>query len=73
MPKRKPDLVGTLEMAERLDVPVQTIKTWRARGVLPAPDFELSGSLLWLWPTIAEWSKETGHPRRREATTGETS
>lgn len=59
-----PDLVGRAEIAERLGVPVNTVAIWRKRGVLPPPEWELSGGPIWRWEVIAEWSERTGHPRR---------
>ncbi len=54
------DLVGVADIAERLGVRPQTAATWRHRGLLPEPDWMVSGLPVWDWPTIAAWAKTTG-------------
>ena len=53
-------LVSTQEIALRLGVKHKTVYTWRARGVLPEPDFDLGVGPVWLWETIEAWARETG-------------
>lgn len=60
MSKSKPELVGVQEIAELLDVVHQTAKQWRARGVLPEPEWTVSGVPVWRKATILKWAKETG-------------
>jgi hypothetical protein len=55
-----PALVDIAAIAERLDVPKDTVHKWRFRGILPAPDFDLSMGPAWWWDTIEEWAKATG-------------
>ena len=52
--------VGPVEIAERLGVARATVDTWRQRGVLPAPDWHVSGRPLWDWPTVESWARDTG-------------
>ena len=56
-------LVSTQEIAQRLGVKHQTVHTWRARGILPEPDFDLGVGPVWLWETIREWAVSTGRLR----------
>ena len=63
--QNKPDVVGLHEIAERLKVPVNTVRVWRARGVLPPEDYMLNKTPGWLWATIVAWHKvprPTGNP-----------
>lgn len=52
--------VGVADLAARLGVEAQTARNWRTRGVLPAPDWTVSGSPVWRWATIEAWARETG-------------
>jgi ParB/RepB/Spo0J family partition protein len=52
--------LGLAEIADRLGAQSNTVKAWRARGTLPAPDFELSGVPAWWSSTIDRWAIETG-------------
>jgi hypothetical protein len=54
------DLVGLTEIAERLGNPVDTVKKWRHRGLLPEPDWQLAAGPVWEWETIRIWALETG-------------
>lgn len=51
----KADPVGLKEIAERLGVKPQTAQVWRHRGILPAPEWTVSGAPAWDWPTIKAW------------------
>lgn len=57
---RLADPVGLYEIAERLGVRQQLAYTWRQRGVLPEPKFELAMGPVWDWPTIEAWARDTG-------------
>ena len=54
------DLVGLLEIADRLGVAHQTVRQWRRRGLLPAPSWVVSGVPIWEWTTIRTWAQTTG-------------
>ncbi len=53
------DPVGAADIAARLGVRAETAATWRHRGLLPEPDWTVSGSPVWDWSQIAEWAAET--------------
>jgi len=55
-----PDLVGPVEIAERLGVERATVDKWRQRRVLPDPAATISGSPIWKWGEIVEWASRTG-------------
>jgi ParB family chromosome partitioning protein len=52
--------VGIAEIAQLLEVKLQTVNTWRHRGILPEPAFQLSGSPAWWKEDIEEWARATG-------------
>jgi hypothetical protein len=56
----KVDPVGLLEIAERLGVTRNTVDQWRARHLLPSPEWTVGGRPAWNWPTIIGWARETG-------------
>ena len=50
------DVVGAIEIADRLDVKLRTIHTWRtARKIMPPADLIVNGSAAYIWETIVEW------------------
>lgn len=55
-----PDLVGLVEIADLLEVERQTPRAWRLRGVLPDPDYVISGTPVWRRATIERWARDTG-------------
>jgi uncharacterized protein YjcR len=57
----KPDVVDAAEVANRLNVSLHTVHTWRQRPAskFPAVDFELAVGPLWLWETIEAWAVAT--------------
>lgn len=59
MPPKNCDPVGSNDIAARLGVAEQTVKTWKQRGVLPPPSWTVSGRPAWNWPDIAKWARET--------------
>jgi hypothetical protein len=63
-----PDLVGPMEIAERLKVQRGTVHTWRLRGVLPEPLAVISGVPIWDWEAIKVWAAE----RKRHGAYGPT-
>lgn len=54
------DLVGPIEMADRLGVQRDTVHKWRYRRVLPEPLMTLSGTPIWEWETIWQWAEDRG-------------
>ena len=58
--KRHLDLVGIREIADRLGVRTQTASAWRYRGLLPEPEWEVSGRAVWRWKVIRRWADQTG-------------
>lgn len=54
------DLVGLVEIADRLGVQRATADQWRARGNLPRPIREVGGRPAWDWPAIRLWAYQTG-------------
>lgn len=52
--------LGIPEIAERLGVQRETVDQWRARGILPDPDWTVGGRPAWRWSTIRRWARETG-------------
>lgn len=48
------------EIAALLRVEAQTARNWRTRGVLPEPDWTVSGGPAWSWPRVAAWAMRTG-------------
>lgn len=53
-------LVGLVEIAELLGVRQQTAQVWRTRGVMPEPDFTVSGTPVWHRQSIVRWARQTG-------------
>lgn len=60
------NLVGAKEIADRLSVSrPQVVYTWRRRHPdFPQPVVSLSIGLVWYWPDVARWAKETGRAKR---------
>lgn len=57
--------VGQTEIAERLGVPLDTVRKWRTRGLLPAPTWTVGGRPAWDWSDIDTWARETGRSYKR--------
>ena len=55
-------LVGTTEIAERLGVKRQhVVHDWRRRYPdFPKPVAHLKTALIWYWPDVERWAKQTG-------------
>jgi hypothetical protein len=53
-------LVDIAAIAERLDVPKDTVNKWRHRDLLPDPDYPLAVGPVWEWETIRVWAERTG-------------
>lgn len=51
------DLVGMMEIADRLGVQRQTVRLWRHRGVFPEPLAVVSRTPLWRWRDVDKWAK----------------
>ncbi len=55
-------LVGAAEIAQRLGVKrPQVVHEWRRRyDVFPQPVATLQQAMVWNWPEVERWAKETG-------------
>ena len=55
-------LVGAAEIAERLGLAhTQAVHNWRVRHEdFPEPIRDLEAGLIWYWPDIEEWARDTG-------------
>lgn len=54
-------LVGANEIAERLGVQYRVVHDWRRRhGDFPEPVAHLKTALIWSWPEVERWAKQTG-------------
>jgi hypothetical protein len=56
----KPLPVGCTDIATRLGVKPQTVQMWHWRGLLPEPDWTVSGAPAWDWNNVHEWARSTG-------------
>jgi hypothetical protein len=54
------DPVDLQAIADRLEVPKDTVNKWRYRGLLPAPDFPQLANPVWEWETVRLWAEATG-------------
>ena len=56
------DLVGTVEIAERMGLAqYQTVHLWRRRYEdFPEPVVALKQTLLWSWSEVEEWARRRG-------------
>jgi hypothetical protein len=64
------DLVGTVEIAQRLSVrDHNVVNTWRSRHPdFPPPVVTLRTGRIWSWTEVREWAARTGRlPSRRPA------
>lgn len=56
------DLVGAAEIAERLGLShTQSVHTLRRRDpAFPEPVARLRQALVWSWPDVEQWARDTG-------------
>jgi hypothetical protein len=56
------ELVGATEIAQRLRLAQpQTVHSWRRRySDFPKPVATLKQALVWYWPDVARWARQTG-------------
>jgi len=54
------DVVGEVDIADRLNVPVNTVRAWSKRRTLPVPDWRVSGRPAWEWIAVREWAGDRG-------------
>lgn len=53
--------VGTVEIAERLNVTRKAVDAWRARDTgFPEPTWTVGGRPAWDWDLVEAWALETG-------------
>jgi hypothetical protein len=55
-------VLGTAELAQRINEPVYLVAKWRQRGKVPAPDFDLAMGPVWLSSSIDAW-EAAGRPK----------
>jgi hypothetical protein len=60
------DLLGVIDAARHFGWRVDTVRKWRHRGLLPAPDVVVSGSPAWRAITLEAWAIRTGREYQRE-------
>jgi hypothetical protein len=71
---RDDDLVGLVEIAQRLDVAMSTARMWKLRSQrgeldppLPEPlAFVASGTPVYSWREVAAWARETSRLSEEE-------
>ena len=63
----KSHLLDMSAIADRLDYPVNTVRVWRKRGLLPDPVAELAIGPVWNTSDIDKWTDETGRRRDSES------
>lgn len=56
----KPEPVGIVEIAQRLDVKRRTVDQWGQRDLLPAPRWTVGGRPCWDWADVEAWARKTG-------------
>lgn len=58
------DPVTMQTIAERIDVPYQTVRSWamglRGDKTFPTPDYIAGHTHVWEWRTVRIWLHETG-------------
>jgi hypothetical protein len=61
------ELVGTAEIAERLDLAdPRVVHTWRYRYAdFPEPVAHLRQAMVWRWPDVERWAVRTGRLERK--------
>lgn len=59
--------MGLTELADRLGVKPTTPHQWKRRGLMPPPDYTISGILAWDWRTILRWAGLNGKIHSAEA------
>lgn len=65
------DVVGSREIAERLDVKLATVYMWRQRHEelripFPEPRGAVSGVPWWSWRDVERWARKTGRFPKEE-------
>lgn len=56
----RPEIVGEVQIATRLDVDEGVVLEWVERGLLPPPEGEVAGFRAWRWGTVRDWARRTG-------------
>jgi len=64
---RSLNIVGPQEVAEMLEVKLQTVHAWRLRKVLPEPSEVISGVPIWRRPAIQRWAVRTKRVKIEES------
>lgn len=54
-PQPHPEVVGMVELVDRLGVPRTTINTWRQRGQFPEPAWIVGGRPAWNFDDVQHW------------------
>lgn len=53
------DLVGTAEIADALNVSINTVQSWIQRRIFPERLITRTGQPLWDWAVVRAWAIET--------------
>lgn len=65
------DIVGASEIADRLGVSSSVVHDWQRRyEEFPDPIRRLRMGLVWAWPQIEAWARETGRVSDGDAPRG---
>lgn len=65
------DIVGASEIADRLGVSSSVVHDWQRRyDAFPDPLRRLRMGLLWSWPEVESWARDTGRRKAGDSSRG---